>query len=131
MEHAALAGTLASATSLTPSIEDGEFRYGWLFTVKFTEDGLQHDWVCDVSPALGATWQGILTAEKLTGVINDEARQIAHFFKMVDLRTRLDGAVCGPYLIKTQEPMLPGDLETYLNALSPEDRKATLKRAKI
>lgn len=105
--------------------------YGHVFTGKYTEDGFQMDWVLDVSVAIGKTWQGVMAAEKLTGTINKDAHFLASRIQMVRLRARLDGAVCGPYLIRTQEPMLPDDLETYLNALTPEDRKALLKRAKI
>lgn len=130
MEPAEHAGILASAPSLTPDTDE-EFRYGWLFTVKYTADGLQHDWVCDVSPALGNTWQGAMAAEKLTGIVNKESHEFARFLWLAKLRTRFDGALCGPYLIKTQEPMLPGDLEKFLNTLAPEDCKALLERAKI
>lgn len=135
-EHAALAGTLQSGTSLTPGIEGDEddlpYNYGLCFLLKYTEDGPQLDVVIDVSTVLGLEWMGMLAAEKLTGKKNATARGIASSFQMMMMmRARMDGAVYGPYLIKFQEETAPETLEKYLRALDPETRKAFLNRSKI
>lgn len=133
-EHAALAGTLRSGTSLTPSTEGEDterYDHGIMFLVKYGEDGIVIDSSLDVSSCLGATWVGILAAEKLTGVENKLARSLASSMQMMRLRTRFDGGVYGPYLIKFTEYTTPEELESILRSMTTERRKELLKGAEI
>lgn len=133
-EHAELAGTLESGTSLTPSTEDEDaehYNHGIMFLVKYGEDGIVIDSSLDVSSCLGATWIGVLAAEKLTGVENTLARNLASSMQMMRLRTRFDSGVYGPYLVKFAEYTTPEELGAVLRSLTPERRKELLKGAEI
>ncbi len=131
-EHAALAGTLKSGTSLTPSTDEVErFDHGLMFLVKYTEDGVIIDSSLDVSSCLGLEWPGVLAAEKLTGVENRFARSMASSMQMMRLRTRFDTATYGPYLVKFTQHTTPQELQHYLRSLDVEDRKRFLKGAEI
>ena len=102
-----------------------------MFLVKYGEDGIVIDSSLDVSSCLGATWVGILAAEKLTGVENKLARSLASSMQMMRLRTRFDGGVYGPYLIKFTEYTTPEELESILRSMTTERRKELLKGAEI
>jgi hypothetical protein len=135
-EHAALAGTLESGTCLTPNTEGDDFeeeRYtnGLVFLLKYTEDGPTIDSSIDVASCLGSTWQGVLAAEKLTGVENRMVHQVASAVQMMRLRTKFDGAVYGPYLFKFTEFVEPKELQEFLRNIDPDHRKKLLKGAEI
>lgn len=102
-----------------------------MFLVKYGEDGVMIDSSLDVSSCLGATWVGILAAEKLTGVENTLARSLASSMQLMRLRTRFDGCVFGPYLIKFTEYTTPEELEAILRSMTTERRKELLKGAEI
>lgn len=102
-----------------------------MFLVKYGEDGIVIDSSLDVSSCLGATWIGVLAAEKLTGVENTLARNLASSMQMMRLRTRFDSGVYGPYLVKFAEYTTPEELGAVLRSLTPERRKELLKGAEI
>ena len=102
-----------------------------MFLLKYTEDGPAIDSSLDVSSCLGATWLGVLAAEKLTSVTNHLARNLVSSVQIMRLRSRLDGSVYGPYLIKFSEYTTPEELERYLRLLDPKTRKKLLQGAKI
>ena len=139
-EHAELVGTLQSGTSLTHAteleFEDEEeetldHKHGVVFLLKYNEDGPFIDSALDVSPILGLGWQAMLAAEKLTGQVNKQARELASHLSMLRLRSRLDGGIYGPYLIKFPEPMDIVALETFLQNLPVPYRKKLLKGAQV
>lgn len=102
-----------------------------MFLLKYTEDGPTIDSSIDVASCLGKTWQGVLAAEKLTGVENRMVRQVASAVQMMRLRTRFDGAVYGPYLFKFTDFVEPEELQEFLRNIDPNHRKKLLKGAEI
>ena len=130
-EPAGLPESLTSLTQSTDDEDDAPCRFGYAFTVKYTDEGLIIERWCDVSTLIGASWVGILAAEKLTGVQNLDDRVLIRQVSMLDLRMRFDGAVRGPYCIKTQEPFTQIQMENLLRTMSQSRRKAFLERAKI
>lgn len=122
------AGVLKPITCPTQSTD----AYGFLFLVKYGEHGVLYlDRCADVSRVLGMQWHGVLAAEKLTGDRNYSARGIISSYKEMQLRVRLNGNACGPYLVKFEEPTTSTVLENFLRSLSPTDRKSFLKGAAI
>lgn len=138
MEIADPAGTLLSGTSPIPDIDDYEYdsveyRHGLVFLIGYCEDGPYVDMCIDVSAVLGQTYVGMLAAEKLTGIKNNDADGIAAAIKVMELRSRFmhGSADPGPYLIKTESPMTREELETFLRSCKPSRRKALLKQARL
>lgn len=127
------AGTLLSGTSPIPDTEDEEdVQYGLCFLVNYNEDGIFIDSYLDVSYALGKTRVGVLAAEKLTGIQNQEARSLAAAMNTMLLRARFVSTRSpGPYLVKTSSPLSRDDLENYLRALDKPALKSFLQRSKI
>ena len=127
------AGTLQSGMSPTLDTEDEEdVQYGLCFLVNYNEDGIFLDSSLDVSSVLGKTWVGVLAAEKLTGVQNQEARSLAAAMTTLSLRARfVSTGSPGPYLVKTSFPLSRDDLENYLRALDKPALKSFLQRSKI
>lgn len=127
------AGTLQSGMSPTLDTEDEEdVQYGLCFLVNYNEDGIYLDSCLDVSSAIGKTWVGVLAAEKLTGVQNQEARSLAAAMTTLSLRARfVSTGSPGPYLVKTSFPLSRDDLENYLRALDKPALKSFLQRSKI
>ena len=127
------AGTLLSGTSPIPDTEDEEdVQYGLCFLVDYNEDGIFIDSCLDVSYALGKTWVGVLAAEKLIGIQNQEARSLAAAMNTMFLRARfVSTGSPGPYLVKTSFPLSRDDLENYLRALDKPALKSLLQRSKI
>lgn len=127
------AGTLQSGMSPTLDTEDEEdVQYGLCFLVNYNEDGIYLDSCLDVSSAIGKTWVGVLAAEKLTGVQNQEARSLAAAMTTLTLRARfVSTGSPGPYLVKTSFPLSRDDLENYLRALDKPALKSFLQRSKI
>lgn len=135
MDLADPAGTLQFGMSPILDIEDEESeaaQHGLLFLVCYDEDGLYLDSCLDVSFALGKTWVGVLAAEKLTGVQNQEARSLAAAMTTLSLRARfVSTGSPGPYLVKTSFPLSRDDLEKYLRSMDKSALKSFLKKAKI
>ena len=134
MDLADPAGTLQSGMSPTLDTEDDEedIQYGLCFLVNYNEDGIYLDSCLDVSSAIGKTWVGVLAAEKLTGVQNQEARSLAAAMTTMSLRARfVSTGSPGPYLVKTSSPLSRDDLENYLRALDKPALKSFLQRSKI
>ena len=133
MELADPAGTLQSGMSPTLDIEDGEgVQYGLCFLVNYNEDGIFLDSCLDVSYAIGKTWAGVLAAEKLTGIQNQEALSLAAAMTAMSLRARfVSTGSPGPYLVKTSSPLSRDDLENYLRALDRPALESFLQRSKI
>ena len=127
------AGTLQSGMSPTLDTEDEEdVQYGLCFLVNYNEDGIFLDSSLDVSSVLGKTWVGVLAAEKLTGVQNQEARSLAAAMTTLSLRARfVSTGSPGPYLVKTSFPLSRDDLENYLRALDKPALKSFLQRSMI
>lgn len=121
--------------SPTLDIEDedeDDVQYGLCFLVSYDEDGVYLDSCLDVSYALGKTWVGVLAAEKLTGVQNQEAHSLAAAMASLTLRARFVNTVSpGPYLVKTSSPLSRDDLEKYLRSLDKAALKSFLQKAKI
>ena len=117
----------------TLDIEDEEdVQYGLCFLVNYGEDGIYLYACLDVSSALGKTWVGILAAEKLTGVQNQEARSLATAMAALGYRARfVSTGSPGPYLVKTSFPLSRDDLEEYLRSLDKAALKSFLQKAKI
>ena len=127
------AGTLQSGMSPILDTEGEEdVQYGLCFLVNYNEDGIYLDSCLDVSSAIGKTWVGVLAAEKLTGVQNQEARSLAAAMIMLGYRARfMNTEVPGPYLVKTSSPLSRNDLEKYLRSLDKAALKSFLQKAKI
>jgi hypothetical protein len=124
--------------SPTPDIDDyeddsAECRHGLTFLLGYDEDGPYVDMCIDVSAVIGQTYAGMLAAEKLTGIKNRDAYNIAAALKVMDLRSRhMHGSVDpGPYLIRTESPMTREELEIFLRSCEPSRRKALLKQARL
>ncbi len=113
--------------------DSAECRHGLAFLLGYDEDGPFVDMCIDVSAVIGQTYAGMLAAEKLTGVKNQDAYNIAAALKVMDLRSRLmRGSVDpGPYLIRTESPMTREELEIFLRSCEPSRRKALLKQARL
>ena len=129
------AGTLQSGMSPTLDTEDEETEelcHGLAFLVNYGEEGIFVDSALDVSYALGKTWEGVLAAEKLTGIKNQEARSLAMAITTIGLRARfVNTGSPGPYLVKTSSPLSRDDLEKYLRSLDKTALKSFLQRVKI
>ena len=127
------AGTLQSGMSPTLDTEEEEdVQYGLCFLVNYNEDGIYLGSCLDVSSAIGKTWVGVLAAEKLTGIKNQEARSLAAAMTAMSLRARfVSTGSPGPYLVKTSFPLSRDDLENYLRALDKPALKSFLQRSKI
>ncbi len=133
MDLADPAGTLQSGMSPTLDIEDGGgVQYGLYFLVNYNEGGIFLDSCLDVSYAIGKTWVGVLAAEKLTGIENQEARSLAAAMTTMCMRARFASTGSpGLYLVKTSFPLSRDDLENYLRALDRPALKSFLQRSKI
>ena len=127
------AGTLQSGMSPTLDTEGEEdVQYGLCFLVNYNEDGIHLDSCLDVSYALNNTWEGVLAAEKLTGIKNQEAHTLVVGMSGMFLRARfVNTEAPGPYLVKTSFPLSRDDLEKYLRALDKPALKSFLQRSKI
>lgn len=114
-------------------IEDEEgVQYGVCFLVNYDEGGIYLDSYLDVSYALNKTWEGVLAAEKLTGIEDQEAHTLAAGMSGMFLRARfVNTEAPGPYLVKTSFPLSRDDLENYLRALDKPALKSFLQRSKI
>ena len=99
--------------------------------VRYIEDDLFIDCSLDISDLLGMEWAGVLAAEKLTGKRNEKLHKLASALTTMDLRVRFNSEYCGPYLIKTENPISVDELEQALRAMPPDRRKAFLKGAAI
>lgn len=134
MDLADPAGTLQFAMSLTlDTDEDNEgLNYGLLFLVGYDENGIYIDSCADVRAVLGKTWEGLLAAEKLTGVKNLDVHNVAAAVQYMVLRSRfVSTGSPGPYLVKTSFPLSRDDLEKYLRSLDNTALKSFLQRSKI
>ena len=129
------AGTLQSGMSPTLDTEDEETEelcHGLAFLVNYGEEGIFVDSALDVSYAINKTWEGVLAAEKLTGIENAEAHTIAAGMSGLSLRARfVNTGSPGPYLVKTSFPLSRDDLEKYLRSLDKTALKSFLQRSKI
>ena len=127
------AGILQSGMSPTLDTENEEdVQYGLFFLVNYNEDGIYLDSCLDVSSAIGKTSVGVLAAEKLTGVKNQEARSLAAAMTSLSFRARFVSTESpGPYLVKTSSPLSRDDLEKYLRSLNNTALKSFLQRSKI
>ena len=129
------AGTLQSGMLPTLDTEDEEtdgLCHGLAFLVNYGEEGIFVDSALDVSYALNKTWEGVLAAEKLTGIENQEAHILVAGVSGMFLRARfVNTEAPGPYLVKTSFPLSRDDLEKYLRALDKPALKSFLQRSKI
>lgn len=120
---------------MSPTLDtEGEedVQYGLCFLVNYNEDGIYLDSCLDVSYALNKTWEGVLAAEKLTGIKNQEAHTLVAGMSGMFLRARfVSTGSPGPYLVKTSSPLSRDDLENYLRALDKTALKSFLQKAKI
>lgn len=128
------AGTLQSGTSLTldtDGVNEG-LSYGLLFLVGYDGDGVYIDSCADVRAVLGKTWEGLLAAEKLTGVKDLAVHNVATAVQYIVLRSRfVSTGSPGPYLVKTSSPLSRDDLEKYLRSLDKAALKSFLQKAEI
>lgn len=135
MDLADPAGTLQSGMLPTLDTEDEETEelcHGLAFLVNYGEEGIFVDSALDVSYALNKTWEGVLAAEKLTGVKNQEAHTLAAGMSGLSLRARfVNTGSPGPYLVKTSFPLSRDDLEKYLRSLDNAALKSFLQRSNI
>ena len=127
------AGTLQSGISPTLDTEDEEdVQYGLCFLVNYNEDGIYLDSCLDVSYAIGKTWEGVLAAEKLTGIKNQEAHTLVAGMSGMFLRARfVSTGSPGPYLVKSSSPLSRDGLENYLRSLDKTALKTFLQKAKV
>ena len=130
------AGTPLSGTSPIPDIDDydsAEYRHGLAFLLGYDEDGPYLDMCVDVSAVIGQTYVGMLAAEKLTGIKNQDVHGIAAALRAMDLRSRFmhGSADPGPYLIRTESPLTRDEMENFLRTCEPSRRKALLKQARL
>lgn len=112
-------------------LEESVATHGVAFTLKYTEDGPVLDRAIDVSDIMNMGWKGLLAAEKLTGIRNDELRARATALSAMELRSRFDGAVRGPYLLKFDSPITPDELQKFLTACKPDRLKEILSGAAL
>ena len=129
------AGTLQSGTLPTLDTEDEETEelcHGLAFLVNYGEEGIFVDSALDVSYAINKTWEGVLAAEKLTGIENAEAHTLAAGMSGLSLRARfVNTGAPGPYLVKTSFPLSRDDVEKYLRSLDKTALESFLQRSKI
>ena len=129
------AGTLQSGTLPTLDTDDEETEelcHGLAFLVNYGEEGIFVDSALDVSYAINKTWEGVLAAEKLTGIENAEAHTLAAGMSGLSLRARfVNTGAPGPYLVKTSFPLSRDDLEKYLRSLDKTALESFLQRSKI
>jgi hypothetical protein len=121
-------GILASETSHTPDTEE-EFRYGYLFIVRWYDGGMYLDSWYDVSGFMDMGWEGMLAAEKLTAQTNVEARAFSSRVKGMQLRARFNASEVS--FIRTQSPLTDIELVLFLRAMSNEQRVSFLKGARF
>jgi hypothetical protein len=116
----------------TEDEETEELCHGLAFLVNYGEEGIFVDSALDVSYAINKTWEGVLAAEKLTGIENAEAHTIAAGMSGLSLRARfVNTGSPGPYLVKTSFPLSRDDLEKYLRSLDKTALESFLQRSKI
>lgn len=127
------AGTLQSGMLPTLDTEGEEdVQYGLCFLVNYNEDGIHLDSCLDVSYALNKTWEGVLAAEKLTGIKNQEAHTLVAGMSGMFLRARfVSTGSPGPYLVKSSFPLSRDGLENYLRSLDKAALKTFLQKAKV
>lgn len=130
------AGTLQFGMSRTLDIDDeydeGVPAYGLCFLVGYNEYGVYLDSCFDVTAMLGKTWEGVLAAEKLTGIKNEELHMLSLAITHMELRARfIHTGLPGPYLVKTSSPLSRDELETYLRSLDKRSLKLFLEKAKV
>ena len=115
------------------SDEDNEgVNYVLVFLVGYDENVIYIDSCADVRAVLGKTWEGLLAAEKLTGVKNLDVHNVAAAVQYMVLRSRfVSTGSPGPYLVKTSFPLSRDDLEKYLRSLDNTALKSFLQRSKI
>ena len=119
--------------SPTLDIEDEDgVQYGLCFLVNYNEDGIYLDSCLDVSYAIGKTWEGVLAAEKLTGIKNQEAHTLVVGMSGMFLRARfVSTGSPGPYLVRSSFPLSRDGLENYLRSLDKAALKTFLQKAKV
>lgn len=141
-EAVELAGTPESETCLIPSTEEDIEHYAYLFTVRYTEDGVRLDHWIDITCVTGVENEAVvakhrayakltnkeLAPEKFTEEQNSVLRQVSF---LVNLRMRFDSNSYGPYKISTTAELPFNTLDDYLRNLSSDDLKTFLKGAKI
>jgi hypothetical protein len=126
--NAALAGTPLFETLAT---SDTEMKHGYIFLVKYNENGVLLDVVLDISEIMLIDWIGRLATQKLTGEIDLELNKLYHAISVMGIRVRMDGSVRGPYLVKSPTPISSETLQTLLSTKSREELKEFLKTAKV
>ena len=124
------AADLAGIPELEPFLTL-DTEYGCIFTLLYGPEGPMIDTYMDVSELLGMTALSLKTAEKLTGMRNGKVRAMLRAISLINLRVRLDAAVNGPYLVKTETPLARDALELYLRALSRAELISLLNKAKV
>ena len=128
-------GTLTHETWPTPNTEDYEEEsslHGFYFFVNYGEEGIYIDCGIDVTELIGKTHEGVMAAEKLTGVANHEANRVLQAISTMHLRSRfINTGSPGPYLVKTSSPLSLDELETYLRHLDRAALKTFLASARV
>ena len=128
MVNAALAGTPLFEMLAT---SDTEMKHGYIFLVKYNENGVLLDVVFDISEIMLIDWIGRLATQKLTGEIDLGLNKLYYAISVMGLRVRMDGSVKGPYLVKSPAPISSEELQTLLSTKSREELKEFLKTAKV
>lgn len=128
MVNAALAGIPLFETLATLNTE---MKHGYMFLVRYNENGVMLDAMLDISETMLIDWIGRLATQKLTGETDLELNKLYHSVSVLGIRVRMDGAIRGPYIIRSPIPISSEELQTLLSTKSREDLKEFLKTAKV
>lgn len=129
MDHVEHAGTPASETSATLSTDEDVFAY--VFTAKYGPEGVQIDRFVDATLLVGQSSIGMRAAEKLLGVKDSPRHQILTAIHMMMLRSRMDGAACGPYLVRSPLELGPVSLELVIRKMTYERQREFFDEARL
>jgi hypothetical protein len=108
-----------------------EYDHAYVFTIKHEEDGPAVDVFFDATPLANMTPAAVHAAAKLTGMMDEKYAKAREAMVYLDFRVRMDGAVCGPYLVKSYVDITRDVMEKVLRAKSREELKTFLEGAKL
>lgn len=128
MVNAALAGTPLFETLATSNTD---MKHGYIFLVRYDADGASLDAMLDISETMHVNWVGRLATQKLTGETDIELSKLYHAVSVMGIRVKMDGAVKGPYIIRSPIPISSKMLQTIIADKSREELKEFLKAAKV
>lgn len=96
----------------------------YLFAVRYVKTEIHIDSWIDVSD-----WEVMLIKDKIVGRA-DTAQRIGQEVLALTLRLRFNTDMSGPYVLRTDEPTTPGEIELFMRSLAPKNRESFLDEAK-